>query len=58
MLRVLVEVGSHMANNVIIGSFIKKMCKRLFSKKLIMRITLREGQSRTESYIDIQKINV
>lgn len=47
-----------MANNVIIGSFIKKMCKRLFSKKLIMRITLREGQSRTESYIDIQKINV
>lgn len=44
-----------MANHIIIGSFIKKVCKQIFSKKLIIKIILRVKQSYTEGYIRVQK---
>lgn len=50
------EIGGHMANHVITGKvFIKKVCKQLFLTQLIMEIILKEGQSRTKSYLEVQK---
>lgn len=53
MLNVLEEVKDHVVNHVIIGDFIKKVCKQLFSKKLIMRIILRQKQLRTKDSIEV-----
>ena len=50
------EIGDHVANHVIIGNvLIKKICKQLFSTKLMIGIILKGGQSYAESYIEVQK---
>lgn len=58
MLSVLGKAGDHVNNLMIIGNvFIEKVCKQLFSTKLMIRIILKEGQSYAKNYIEVQKFD-